>query len=276
MRLMANFGMLVSICLLPASLGLLTEHAPPPPSGCFWNPESNSVICTGGVGGGASGSVGGTSGSSGSAPGGQAPQVYLEIGSLQAATASHPICWVPAEDDVTGDTPTMISQIKQFWSVVETVFPPCPGVAATTAFQWAFEYWTAFWYTKQLPRPHPLVPPGYAITGLPAYLVCGDGDLVTVARPTPLGELIITARATYDVDWGDGARSTAATGPCTAWPDGTVEHTYDETGTYAISVDEDWHVTWTLGHDSGTFQDVITSGTLQRLEVRQVQGVVTG
>lgn len=276
MRLNVTITLLASLLLGLGGVTALHKSPPHHGGGCIYNPANQTVICTGGTGGGASGSVGGTSGSSGSSANVQPPQVYLEIGSLEAATATHPICWVTIEDNVTGDTPATISQIKQFWSVVETVFPPCPGVVATTAFQWAFEYWTAFWYEKQLPRPHPRVPPGYAITGLPAYLVCGDAEVVTVVRPTPLGELVVTARATYDVNWGDGSRSTGLGGPCAPWPDGTVDHTYDDTGGYTVVVVEDWHVSWTLGSASGTFQDVTTTGTLRRLEVRQVQAVVTG
>ncbi len=276
MTLSVSIFVAIGITAGPSHFASAATPPPPPPSGCFWNPASNSVICAGSSGSGASGSLGGTTGTSGSAPGGQPPQTYIQIGYLEAAAATHPVCWVWAEDDVTGDSQELIGEIEQFWSVVEQVFPPCPGVVATTALQWALEYWTAFFYTKQLPSPHPRVPPGYAITGLPAYLVCGDADIVTVQRPTPLGELTITAQATYDVSWGDGTTSDGLSGPCTPWPDGAVDHTYDDTGTYNVDVEQVWHVTWALGSDSGSFGDVTTTGAIEDLGVRQVQGVVTG
>ena len=255
---------------------LFLSHRPSegqlPPPGCTYNPANQTVICGGDKGGGGQS---GTSGNSGS-PAPLTGQVWIQIGNLLAASAAHPECWVWMADNVTGDSQATIQQIKQFWAKVEQIFPPCPGVAATTASQWAAEYWTAYWYGRQLPRPQPSVPPGYAITGLPAYLVCGDGALVTVDRGTPLGQLTITARASYDVAWGDGTTSDGLTGPCTRWPDGTVQHTYDNVGTYTVIVDETWHVTWALGGASGAFADVQTTGTLPGLRVRQVQAVVTG
>ncbi len=255
---------------IPRAAGASTTGGPPI---CF--PGFNGhIICKGVKSGGSSGSSGssGTAGASG-----QPLQVYIEIGQLEAATANHPVCWVPMADNVTGGSPATIAQIKQFWKVVESVFPPCPGVVAATASQWASEYWTAYWYARRLPEPRPSIPPGYAITGLPAYLVCGDGDLVTVDRPTPLGTLAITARATYNVDWGDGTTSLRQPGSsCTPWPGGKVDHTYDYVGTYTVSVVETWQVTWTLGAASGSFQDVQTTGTLARFHVHQVEAVGSG
>ena len=63
--------------------------------------------------------------------------------------------------------------------------------------------------TDQLPRPAPSVPPGYAMTGMAAYLVT-DHELVygPVDHEVDLEIMQLTVRvngtATTTVDWGDG------------------------------------------------------------------------
>ena len=66
-----------------------------------------------------------------------------------------------------------------------------------------------FWQKIPLPVPHPSIPPNYAITGLPAYLVT-DGTLAPAPyqRETPLDPLSITAHGSYVIDWEDGTSPT--------------------------------------------------------------------
>jgi hypothetical protein len=137
----------------------------------------------------------------------------------------------------------------------------------------------AFWRTVPLPKPAPRVPPGYAVTGLPAYLVT-NGTLhpASYQANTPLGPLTIDATGTYSVDWGDNS-SPAWTGPYRqegqAYPYGTISHTFDDVGTVTITVVENWTATWTLGLDHGVLPDLETRATLPNLQIRQLQAVIT-
>jgi hypothetical protein len=136
-----------------------------------------------------------------------------------------------------------------------------------------------FWRTVPLPVPHPSIPPGYAITGKLAYLV--TGGTVAPARfqeGTPLGPLVITARGSYLVDWGDGTLPTW-TGPYREeggpYPDGRIFHTYDSTGTVTVTVRESWTATWTLGPAHGVLGALQTAATVAGFPVQQLQAVIT-
>jgi hypothetical protein len=137
----------------------------------------------------------------------------------------------------------------------------------------------AFWRTIPLPKPKPQLPPGYAVTGLPAYLVTG-GTLhpAPYQANTPLGPLTIIATGSYSVDWGDGS-SPAWTGPFREeglpYPDGNIVHTFDNVGTVTITVVENWTATWTLGPDRGVLPDLQTRATIPNLQIRQLQAVIT-
>lgn len=132
-----------------------------------------------------------------------------------------------------------------------------------------------FWRTIDLPTPHASVPPGWAITGKPAYLVTsGTGDPAPYRDATPLGELTLAAVGTYRVNWGDGI----ATGPYHSaglpWPSGRITHTYTTVGTYRIVVSESWSATWRLGGAGGTLTGLVTTVTIPDFPVKQVQAVI--
>ena len=139
-----------------------------------------------------------------------------------------------------------------------------------------------FWHTIPLPAPRPTIPPGYAVTGKRAYLVTNG----TTAPPpyttsTPLGTLTVSATGTYRVDWGDpyaGARS-GWQGPYAAegqpWPNGRITHTYDYTGAYDVTVEEDWTAVWHLAGAAGTLGGLHTTATIPGFRVEQLQAVIT-
>ncbi len=137
-----------------------------------------------------------------------------------------------------------------------------------------------FWQTIPLPVPHPSIPPDYAITGMPAYLVT-DGTLAPAPyqRQTPLGPLSITAHGSYLIDWGDGTSPTWS-GPYQQeglpYPNGKVVHTYDNVGTVTVTVQEVWTATWRLGAATGKLTTLRTTATIPDFAVRQVQAVLTG
>jgi hypothetical protein len=123
------------------------------------------------------------------------------------------------------------------------------------------------------------VPPGYAITGLPAYLVT-DGTLHPnpYLANTPLGPLTIVATGSYLVNWGDGTSPTWA-GPYgqegRPYPNGNIAHTYDNTGFVTVTLDENWSAVWTLGPFHGVLPDLRTVAAIPNFRVSQLQAVIT-
>jgi hypothetical protein len=138
----------------------------------------------------------------------------------------------------------------------------------------------SFWRTIPLPAPHPTIPPGYAITGLPAYLVThGELRPASYAQSTPLGPLTVTAIGQYLIDWGDGTAPVWC-GPYAeegrAYPNGNIAHTYDITGRYTVTVVEIWTARWQLGGASGILTGLRTQATIPAFRVGQLQAVITG
>ncbi len=136
-----------------------------------------------------------------------------------------------------------------------------------------------FWRTIPLPVPHPAIPPGYAVTGKQAYLVTnGTTAPPTYTANTPLGALTVVVTGTYRVDWGDGT-SPAWAGPYPyegqPWPAGRITHTYDYTGTYGVTVEEDWTAVWHLAGTGGTLTGLHTTATIPNFRVEQLQAVLT-
>jgi hypothetical protein len=150
--------------------------------------------------------------------------------------------------------------------------PPPPIDPATLAVR--------FWQTIPLPAPHPEIPPGYAITGKPAYLVTnGTLNPAPYQRPTPLGPLTISAHGSYLIDWGDSTSPTW-TGPYgqegRSYPNGNIFHTFDNAGRVTVTVQEVWTATWRLGAATGVLTALRTTATIAGLPVQQIQAVITG
>lgn len=146
--------------------------------------------------------------------------------------------------------------------------PPPPPPSAVAASYWAQQG------ANQLPSPHPYIAPGYALAGLPGYLEVRAPLTATFTDSTRLGTLTIQATATVWVNWGDGDSNDGpyhtSGGP---WPNGTIHHYWDNDGTYAIVVSEDWSATWSLAGQSGTLGGLQTQGSIPKFEVGQVESV---
>jgi hypothetical protein len=130
-----------------------------------------------------------------------------------------------------------------------------------------------------MPRPTVEVPPGYALTGMEAYLVTNhqlEYGPATHVVDLGIAELDVTVTATgmTEVDWGDGTVVTYHV-PGTPWPEGNVTHTYRDTGIVTISVTDIWQVTYRVPELG--IEDTITAPlpaqTLEDFEVQQVQAV---
>ncbi len=124
-----------------------------------------------------------------------------------------------------------------------------------------------------LPTPVPEIDPGWAITGLPAYLE--TKGTTTYEAVIPVGSLNFNVKATgqYFVDWGDG---TGQWGPYDfeglPWPDGQIKHVYQYTGNYTVTVRELWAFSWQSGKNSGVLNDRYSEASIP-LTVRELQAV---
>ena len=157
--------------------------------------------------------------------------------------------------------------------------PPCPPARQLPKPIDPAALAVQFWKTIPLPTPEPSIPPGYAITGKPAYLVThGQTSPGPYVFNTPIGQLTIVPHGEYSVDWGDGSYP-AWTGPYASegqpWPNGDITHTYDYVGSYNVAIDEGWTATWSLAGASGNLSGLRTTATITGFPVQQVQAVIT-
>jgi len=144
--------------------------------------------------------------------------------------------------------------------------PPAP-TAADIAMSWS--------QSSTLPNPRLRVQPGFAVTGLTAYLEIGTPSPLTIAIPDPVRHDTISiscGHISFDVNWGDGSpiQQTSSTGG--PYPDGEVNHVYQQAApSYTIAVTEHWGCRWSdpLGN-GGTLTDLRSAGQLP-IEVREIQ-----
>lgn len=136
----------------------------------------------------------------------------------------------------------------------------------------------------QLPRPEPSVPPGYAMTGMAAYLVT-DHELaygpVDHAVDLEIFQLTVrvTGTGTTTVDWGDGTVLTYDQ-PGLAYPDGEVTHTYADAGAVNIEIIDSWSLNYDVYRGgeliiSDVLEFDLAPVVLEDLEVRELQAVRT-
>jgi hypothetical protein len=169
------------------------------------------------------------------------------------------------------------ANIQQITDLFLQSYALCPNAAVPAVLVSPAVRAARFWETIPLPGPKPSVPPGFAITGKLAYLVTNG----TVSPPafhqgTVVGALSISAHGSYQVDWGDGSASGPYSTEGLPYPNGIITHTYDNVGTYTLTVTETWTANWSLGTAAGTLQALHTEGVIERFPVQQLQAVITG
>jgi hypothetical protein len=139
----------------------------------------------------------------------------------------------------------------------------------------------AFIRSIGIPPPEPRIDPGWALTGMPAYLEIHGQEAFTHDEAIPgFGRLRVAFEPTYfEVDWGDGTTTTVEDGRTGAPYDGPesqqISHTYaDVNEGNLVRVDARWHATWELGGFRGVVGGLQTSEEFP-LEVREMQTVRT-
>lgn len=140
--------------------------------------------------------------------------------------------------------------------------------------------------TDVLPRPELSVPPGYALTGMPAYLVTDHTlDYGPAEHPVDLGIMELTVQVegtgTSTVDWDDGSEPQSYDEPGRPYPDGNVKYTYADRGEATITVTDSWHLTFNVYRNGNVIiSDVaefeLNPVTLEEpLEIRELRSVRT-
>jgi hypothetical protein len=139
----------------------------------------------------------------------------------------------------------------------------------------------AFVRSIGIPSPEPQIDPGWAMTGMPAYLVINGQEAFTHQEAIPgFGELSVAFEATtFEVDWGDGTTTFVDDGRTGVPYDGPeseqISHTYaDVASGNVVRVDARWHASWELAGFSGIVGGLQTSEEYP-LEVREMQTVRT-
>jgi len=162
-------------------------------------------------------------------------------------------------------------EVPAIWARLVSRYPACAAPPS------AEELAVGFVTTIPLPKPAPYIAPGYAITGLRAYLETRASESQDFSQQTPLGLLQVrTTRVSYEVDWGD--RSGTDQGPHTypglAWPEGRITHTYTDMGRYDVTVTQHWTASWTLAGQSGRIPGLRSApAVIDDFEVIQLQAV---
>jgi hypothetical protein len=176
--------------------------------------------------------------------------------------------------DERADAASHTAASEARWLTLLRNYPPCPdSPRRPRPAVPAVSYATRFWGEVLLPKPVPHIRPGYAITGMPAFLETGSEVRQTFTRQTPLGTLTLETSGAFRVDWGDGTR----TGPHpylgAPWPHGRITHGYTEVGTYRVVVTEEWSAVWRLAGESGRLDGLRTVGVIESLPVHEIQAV---
>jgi hypothetical protein len=125
-----------------------------------------------------------------------------------------------------------------------------------------------------LPQPTLRVEPGYAVTGLRAYLQIGSPDhLPFVFQGFHNAVSMACSWTGFDVAWGDGTVDNGVTSTGGPWPDGNVTHVYQQASRDDdLAVTEHWACPWHDQIGGAGLLDLQTRSDLP-LEVREIQTV---
>lgn len=127
----------------------------------------------------------------------------------------------------------------------------------------------AFVRSAGLPQPSITVDPGYALTGMPTYLVIGGQEAFAVSEALDgWGRLTVAFETVgFEVDWGDGTTTTVDDGrtgtPFNGDPSQHISHIYtDRDPNTEVVVEARWRATWTVGGFTGEVDGLVIEETL--------------
>ncbi len=144
--------------------------------------------------------------------------------------------------------------------------PPAAGAVIVAASRVTLQ--------RQLPAPRLVVEPGYAVTGLAAYLEIHTPDDLAFTFAGFRNAVFVTCRWTsFDVDWGDGSPAVDVTSVGGPYPSGDVTHVYQQAAVADdLHVTENWSCPW-RDEIGGAGVVVLQSDSHLPLEVREIQTV---
>lgn len=154
----------------------------------------------------------------------------------------------------------------QTWNSLSGAYPVCNyrsgGTASTTTVnpaQVVTTYWNQI-IQNQLPVPNFSIPPGFALTGLTAFLTASCTTSKTFYDNTGAGTATIDATGELWVRWDSGQGWSGPYDSCgLPWPNGTISHIYETKGSATVSLKETWIASWNLAGASGTLGGLHTS-----------------
>ena len=125
---------------------------------------------------------------------------------------------------------------------------------------------------RELPEPGLAVQPGYAVTGLTAYLEIHTRDDLAFTFAGFRNAVFVTCHWTsFDVDWGDGSPVAGVTSVGGPYPSGDVTHVYQQASpTDDLHVTETWSCPW-RDEIGGAGVVIVASDSHLPLEVREIQ-----
>lgn len=126
----------------------------------------------------------------------------------------------------------------------------------------------------ELPRPQLTVQPGYAVTGLTAYLQIGTPNHVAFTFAGFHNAVFVACGWDhFDVDWGDGTAQPDVRSTGGPWPDGDVTHVYQQAApSVDLHVTEYWTCAWHDELGGAGVLDLQTANDLY-LPVQEIQTV---
>lgn len=168
-------------------------------------------------------------------------------------------------------------QALQTWNVLAGSYPLCQykvGIPTKITHVSPSQIVTAYWkqtIVNQLPSPNYSIPPGFALTGMPAFLVSNCVLNRRFYDQTQIGTADIVAQGQIWVRWDNNLPWSGPYQSCgTPWPNGTISHVYQTSRQATISVKETWTANWTLNTSSGSLSGLNTSAPNSLLTIKSL------
>ncbi len=206
--------------------------------------------------------------------------VYMPHVIIGTAGYSNEPCLIMTESSQTTNYQEALqleASATQTWNSLDGLYPDCISSSATTTPTVSpdpSEIITWYWNNtikNELPTPRFSIPPGYALTGLKAYLTSSCTLYQNFSDTTPIGTASIHATGEIWVKWGRGLSWSGPYNSCgLPWPEGEIFHVYESARSATVSVKETWVASWTLAGKSGSLTGLFTEPASQELPIHSI------